>query len=302
MEALQKRVDLGLDRMRHLVLAHQLHVLTLVFFGDSDVMSILDEVGSLLHPKLITLRRESQIQHIRDVVLQGPAQVAEILRVERLQIGREHLHSQHVLVETSREKGLQHVPVVDGLADDPPREIEILQVLPVHIRHWIGVVRACLATRLSEQSVVRVENLLGQRVKPLLHHAAGVDPLFALELNVNLRLQLLGRPPPQLVVRIHEDLGAPHLEADRVAAHVPPTVLCAEIGPLVVEVQHSWHLQQWCEGFGQKPRGLLDQRIQWLSVLFTQPPELRPLNGGNLLLLPEHRQHVVRLPRRRGCH
>mmetsp|Transcript_24599 Transcript_24599/g.52441 ORF Transcript_24599/g.52441 Transcript_24599/m.52441 type:complete len:234 (-) Transcript_24599:78-779(-) len=233
------------------MLAHELHVLALVLLGNSYVVTVLNQVGGLLHPKLIALRRECQVQHICNIILQGPAQIAEILWVEGLQVGRMNLHPQHMLVKPSCEESLQHVPIINRFTDDSPREIEVLQMLPVHVGHRVRVVRARLPARLCEEGVVGVKNLLGKRIEPFLHDPASVDAFFALELYVNLRLQFLRRPRPQLVVGIHKHLRPPHFEPNRIASRIPPSVLRAKIGPLVIEVEHCRHPQQGGERFSQ---------------------------------------------------
>ena len=57
-ESLQEGVELLADCARHLHLAHQLHVLTLVLLRHRDVAAILFQITHFRHPKLLDLREK----------------------------------------------------------------------------------------------------------------------------------------------------------------------------------------------------------------------------------------------------
>mmetsp|Transcript_63121 Transcript_63121/g.147016 ORF Transcript_63121/g.147016 Transcript_63121/m.147016 type:complete len:253 (-) Transcript_63121:561-1319(-) len=251
MQTLEEGIDLCSHRVRHLVLGHELDVLVLVVVCHGEHPAIGLQVHNLLLPELVTLGRKVQLHYVGDVMVKHPLEVGEVLWVEGLQVSRDNLAAQHVFVEASREPRLEVVAIVDRLADDPPYELEELQVVPVDVRHGVGMVGARLASSLHKESVVGVEDFLGKSAVPLFAHATSVDAFLALEMHLDLCPHLLSGPRPQLVVGVHEDLTAAYSQADGLVAalQTPRAQLRAEVCPLVVKVQALRHvLQQWSEG------------------------------------------------------
>mmetsp|Transcript_83973 Transcript_83973/g.186422 ORF Transcript_83973/g.186422 Transcript_83973/m.186422 type:complete len:221 (+) Transcript_83973:459-1121(+) len=214
MEALEKGIDLLPDRVRHLMLRHELDVLVLVIIVDGEAPPVGLQVHNLLLPEIVALCGEGQLHDIRDVVIQHPLQVREVFWIERFQIRRNDLSPEHVLVEAAREPRLQVVAIVDRFADHATDKLKELEVVPVDIRHWVRMVGASLASGLHKECVVRVEDLFGQSTVPLLPDAPSVNALLALELDLNLRPHLLASSYAQLVVGVHENLVASHTQAD----------------------------------------------------------------------------------------
>mmetsp|Transcript_63120 Transcript_63120/g.147009 ORF Transcript_63120/g.147009 Transcript_63120/m.147009 type:complete len:226 (-) Transcript_63120:561-1238(-) len=209
------------------------------------------EVHNPLLAQLVALCTEEELYDLRNVVIQHPLQIGEVLRVEGLQVCRDDLPPKHVLVETPREPGLQVLPIVDRLANHTPDELEELQVVPVDVGHGVGMVGARLPACLHEEGIIGVEDFLGKSAVPLFAHATSVDAFLALEMHLDLCPHLLSGPRPQLVVGVHEDLTAAYSQADGLVAalQTPRAQLRAEVCPLVVKVQALRHvLQQWSEG------------------------------------------------------
>mmetsp|Transcript_46296 Transcript_46296/g.119758 ORF Transcript_46296/g.119758 Transcript_46296/m.119758 type:complete len:283 (-) Transcript_46296:1228-2076(-) len=281
MQALEERIDLRPHRVSHLVLGHELDVLVLVIVGDRQVSPVRSQVHNFLLAELVTLGGEGQFYDVCDVVVEHPLQVGEVLGVKGLQVRRDDCPPKHVLVEAPRKPGLEVLSVVDRLADDAADELEEHQVVPIHVRHSVGVVGTGLAARLNKERVVRVEDLLGKGRVPLLAHATGVDALLTLELDLDLGPHLLSGAHAQLVVGVHEDLAAAHPEADGLVAalQAPRAQLRPEVGALVVEVEARGHVpQERREGLGEQRRRLLDQGIQRSPVLLAELAQRRLLD------------------------
>mmetsp|Transcript_82736 Transcript_82736/g.198528 ORF Transcript_82736/g.198528 Transcript_82736/m.198528 type:complete len:212 (-) Transcript_82736:983-1618(-) len=206
MQAFEEVLYLLLDRVRHLVLRHELNVLVFVFVGYGQSSALRLEVDHFDLPQLVAFCGEGELDDICDVMIQHPFQIGEVFRIKCFQISRNHLLPQHVLVEASGEPSLQVLAIMNGLANHPSNEVEKLEVVSIDIGHRIRVVGASLATGLHKEGIVGVKNFPGQRSIPLLGHTSGIDALFALELNLDLGPHLLTGPYPELVVRVHENL------------------------------------------------------------------------------------------------
>mmetsp|Transcript_102466 Transcript_102466/g.260218 ORF Transcript_102466/g.260218 Transcript_102466/m.260218 type:complete len:254 (+) Transcript_102466:1044-1805(+) len=171
----------------------------------------------------------------------------------------------------------------------------------VEVGHCIRMVRARFAASLNEESVVRIEAFPRQSGVPLLAHAASIDALFVLELNLDLRPHFFARSLAQLVVRVHEDLAPAHPQTNRLVPtlHAPRAQLRPEVCTLVVEVQAHGHvLQQRVEGLRQQAWGLLDQGVQWPAMPLAELPQARLLDERDLVdLLEDLRSCCNRCPR-----
>mmetsp|Transcript_53247 Transcript_53247/g.127021 ORF Transcript_53247/g.127021 Transcript_53247/m.127021 type:complete len:240 (-) Transcript_53247:2859-3578(-) len=239
MEALEESIDLQLNRFGHLVLAHQLNILPLVEVSDGNGGTARLQLHSTNSAKLVALCSESEMaQHTLYGVVEHPPQIAVVVRIQSFHVLVVHLPSEHVLVERSREVGLQVVAVEQRLPDDAPDELEEVQVVRIHVGGLAWMEGAGLSSRLCEQAVVRIEDLPREDLEPLSGQTTGIHSLLANEGHAELSPHLLAAAHAQLVVRIHEDLTAPHMQPDDVVAQVtaelPQTL--PQVVALVVEV------------------------------------------------------------------
>mmetsp|Transcript_17729 Transcript_17729/g.28304 ORF Transcript_17729/g.28304 Transcript_17729/m.28304 type:complete len:314 (+) Transcript_17729:167-1108(+) len=139
-KSFQKSIDLALDALCQLLFRDQLEVFLLVSVCDLDVLTVLLQLVDDLLPKHRVLQGERHAQALAvDVVLADPFEALVVRRIDGLDVRKRGLHAQHVLVEGACEVRVEELLVVDGLPDEAADELEVVQVVRVHVRIRVGL-------------------------------------------------------------------------------------------------------------------------------------------------------------------
>lgn len=187
---------------------------------------------------------------------QHPRETTEQLDVDALQIRDRHLLLQDHLVEADDEVRVQEPAVEDRQAQAAADELEVVQVFRVDARRGVDLERVVVVRGVLEQAVERlattstsisihafttgatgthVEHLMRKQEEKLPRHAPIVQPVLPVELDHQPLLQVRGRLPHDLRVRVLEDVVPPDLDlaVARLRAHGG---LAPEVDELPAEV------------------------------------------------------------------
>ena len=178
--------------------------------GNWDVPATWDQV--LLHQlaELVVLVAEGHVEP-SDVVVENVPEVFIVLGVDVLVVLDGEGLSQDVFVERPGEIGVEHVPIVESLADELAHELKVLEMVLVHEALWTRLEGDGVGTGLEER-VVGVEDFAGEQQEPLTSEASDVHALLADELDGNLVPERVGADVPELGEGVPEDLGSVDLK------------------------------------------------------------------------------------------
>jgi hypothetical protein len=176
-EAFHERGVLFLDTLGRAVLNHQtskqtcqhstsmghpdsLDKLLFVLLRDRDVHPTRLQLDRHKLSKPLFLEGECLLNDIRDIILQHPLHTPMELGIDALEVTERNLLRDDHLVEARDEVGIEESAVEDGQADDPPNELEVVEVLWVHTRRRGDLKGVVVVRRVLEQAVERVEHLV----------------------------------------------------------------------------------------------------------------------------------------------
>jgi hypothetical protein len=158
-EALQEVVNLPLNLAVELEEAQLLDVLTLVLVADGNVLAVFNELHLERLPEVVGLGNEGGHQAL-DVVLEAPLHVVVEFVVKVFQVGEAEGLTCHDLVKGLNEVALEEALIEDSFTHHAPDELEVAQVLHLHMGLRVGVVSGA-RRRQDEERIVRVEHLSG---------------------------------------------------------------------------------------------------------------------------------------------
>mmetsp|Transcript_46977 Transcript_46977/g.73517 ORF Transcript_46977/g.73517 Transcript_46977/m.73517 type:complete len:255 (-) Transcript_46977:918-1682(-) len=150
---------LVLDPLGHDLLSNKFDILVFVLVCNRNVTPVGLQVDGQHHPKLLADNAESLFQDIGDVVVEHPAQVSEVLRIDGFDVLVLDGLVQHVLVHRKSEVGIEELVVIQGFAHHQPCKLEVLQVIGLDRGCWVWLV-CHPVRRMNEEHLVRVQHLL----------------------------------------------------------------------------------------------------------------------------------------------
>lgn len=137
MKALKEHLKLWLYGSGHFGIAYKLNIPPLVVFVYLNFLPIGNELFRLDLTKVIKLISEIQLHILFNRgVVQNPLQRIEILVILFFHIQISNGYLENMFVKCRSEISIQHVPIKQRLTHYPADELEIVQVLAVHIGHW----------------------------------------------------------------------------------------------------------------------------------------------------------------------
>mmetsp|Transcript_34163 Transcript_34163/g.47568 ORF Transcript_34163/g.47568 Transcript_34163/m.47568 type:complete len:319 (+) Transcript_34163:452-1408(+) len=209
-KSLQKSIDLALDTLCQLLFRDELEVLILISICHLDVLAVVLQLVDDLLPEHRVLQGERHAQALAvNLVPADPLEAFVVRRIDGLDVRERGLHAQHVLVEGAREVRVEQLLVIDGLPDEAPDELEVVEVvrIDVRVRVWLEYIRVVRGG--GEQAVPGVEDLARQEQEPLPGQPPSVHTGLTVEFDRDRPLQLLHAAVLDLVVRILEEEALP---------------------------------------------------------------------------------------------
>jgi len=103
-----------------------------VLFRDRDVHPTRLQLNCHKLSKPLFLEGECLLNDIRDIILQHPLHTPMEFSIDALKVAESNLLVDDHLVEARDEVGIKESAVEDGQADDPPNELEVVEVLWVY--------------------------------------------------------------------------------------------------------------------------------------------------------------------------
>jgi hypothetical protein len=145
-----------LDLLVHLEVCQLLNIFSLVLVGYLYVLAIIDEIDFLLLPEVVSDSDEGSHEAL-DIILETPLHIIVEVLVEVLDVSECERLPEHDLVERLDEVALEEALVKEGLPQHSPYELEVTQVVHLHVRLRVRQVRRA-RTRQNEQRIIRIKH------------------------------------------------------------------------------------------------------------------------------------------------
>ena len=207
-----------LDLLVHLEVCQFLHILSLVLVGHLYVLAIFDEIDLLLLSEVVSDGDECGHEAL-DIILETPLHIIVEVLVKVFDVSECECLPEHDLVEVLDEVALEEALVEEGLAEHPPYELEVAQVVHLHVRlrvRQVGRPR----TRQDEQRIVRVEHLSRQLYEEVTSQTSCILTSLTRERNVQTALQLICCFVSYLSESIMQDVITSDVKLNRASIHI----------------------------------------------------------------------------------
>lgn len=165
---------------RHPPLGHQGDILLLVLLRHALLLAVLLQLVVDDLAEHFKVHAEPQLQTaLIDIVILYPDERVVELRVDRLDVLDGQLLVQHALVEGHGEPAVDEPAMVQGHRDEASDELEVLQVIGIHVRGGIYLQAVVVLVRVLKEAVHGIQDFVGEQEEPLARHTAVVQPLLA---------------------------------------------------------------------------------------------------------------------------
>lgn len=142
---------------------HLLDIFTLILFRDLDFATAWLQIDRDDFTEPVVIRREREVKHIGDIIVEHPLQTAMEIGVDTLHVSDRNLLVENHLVKRHDEEGIEEATVEDGQTDDTANEAEVIEMLRVDARMWVDLKRVVIVSGVLEQTVEGVEHLVREQ-------------------------------------------------------------------------------------------------------------------------------------------
>lgn len=145
----------------------EFHVLFLVLVVDLDVATAFLEIDCDLFAKSLVFNGECAVDDICNVVFHGPSKSPVEFGIDTFHVLEVDFLLEYHLVESANEERVEESPVEDGKAYNSSNELEVPKMLRVDTRMWVDLEGVVVVRAVFEQTVKRIEHLMGQQEEEL---------------------------------------------------------------------------------------------------------------------------------------
>lgn len=284
MQPVQEGLHLVLDLHRHLRIAHLIDVFLFILIGDRQMLPVGDQLLVDHLPEVVDSVAEVEVES-SDVICPNPLQVFVESLIKVFHILDIQSRPTHMLVKRASKESLEQKPFLERLTYHPPYELKVPTVVGVDVGVGVGLESGLVGDRL-EEGVVGVEDLLGEKTKPLSGESALVVAPLVLELDLEVAPNLVRPLGDQLREGVHEDLLPPDRQLEGLVPvgrlfQRPP-----KVGPLILEVDDPrFLLEHTRQHTVQDLNIFFDEIIQEFFIVLTHEGE--ELSHRNLNHTPQ---------------